>query len=1113
MLNIIAGGAGCGKTYEMMRRIEEAVKAGKNVLVIIPEQFSFEFDRALYERIGMSLFNRVEVLPFTRTAKEIFIRFGGLKGRYADDTVKNIMMFRTLKALSEREGLCFYDKQAKSPRFVESGLEIVKELTLNGVTPEQLTECTDGLDENVRDKVADIALVYSEYTKLLSESGYKDSASDVSEAAKRAQVNDYFRGKAVFVDCFKSFTADEYAMLDAIIPQSESTTICLCTADSTARDFSVFETVNRTRNKLLHIAQEHGVKVSTVMLDEPKRFKDNALSFMSGNILRNIRSKYNGVCNSVKVYNSSDSYGEGDFVGSEIRRLVMEEGYEYKDIAVLARQKENYSAVMESAFERYNIPFYTDESRNAAHKALFIFVKTALLLAADKKASTEEWLRYIKTGMTGLSEDGIAALESYCYKWSVEGDMWGEPFDNNEKTDCVEKYRQRVTEPVFRLRKRCDDADGAEICTAVMDFIYEVGVNKVLCDMYDSCSSEDAAVLSAVRETKQLWEQLCTLLETMSRVLAGEKIGLKDFAELFSNAVSKLKISSPPQTLDCVQFMAAHTARLADPKIIFVLEVNEGVFPFAAKQSGLLSERDRFALVASGIELSGGMRDKLSEERFVAYSVLSGASERVYLSYASADISGKTLYPSLIIGQLCEMFGRDITCDFESRGILSFCTTADAAYYQYVQNYSRNDEDSASLLAALDEIPEYSSRIRYLRSIEAASGHRLTSAMGRKLFGTTVSLSASRFEDYQKCPFMYYCKKGLRLYPPEKIELDKPSRGTAIHYCLSEILASNSKEDFIQLDRARLNKQVKFHLSQYYGTSAVGGDYGKTNRYKAAYSRLSDTLTDILVRLTDEFKQCKFTAREFEYKIGRNGKEKALTLTTPNGITLQFEGSVDRVDVFEFEGQMYVRVIDYKSGTKDFNFEELVYGMNMQMLLYLFAITDTNSSGAYKNAVPSGVLYMPAKDTLTLLGRSDDIEDESQRMKVFNSTYKMKGMVLCESGQADDLVVRAMEEKAENNYIPIRFKRDGGYYDYSKPVTLDELDKLRKYSYELMKASVDEMTDGRIEANPLQMGQKLPCAYCDYKSVCDNYPPKQKRSYNKKYAEKEIDKIMGRGDK
>ena len=1111
MLNIIAGGAGCGKTYEMMSRIEESVKADKEVLVIIPEQFSFEFDRALYERIGMNLFNRVEVLPFTRAAKEIFIRCGGLKGRYADDTVKNIIMFRTLKALSEREGLCFYNKQAKSQRFVESGLEIVRELILSGVTPEQLTDCANGLDENVRNKVSDIAMIYSEYIKLLSESGYKDGTSDVAEAAKRAKMYDCFRGKTVFIDCFKSFTADEYEMLDAIIPQSESTTICLCTADEAERNFSVFETVNRTRSRLIRIAREYNVKINTVMLDKPKRFKDNSLSFMSGNILRNIRSKYTDECSAVKVYNSADNYGEGDYVCSEIRRLVMEGNYNYRDITVLARQKENYSSVMESAFERYDIPFYTDESRNASHKALFIFVKTALLLAADKRASTEEWLRYIKTGMTGVSDDRIAAIEGYCYKWSVEGEMWGMPFDNNEKTDFVEEIRKCITEPVFILRERCIDADGAEICAAVMDFIYDAGADRVLCERYDNCTNEDAAVLSAVRETKQLWEQLCSLLETMSRVLAETKINLKDFAELFSSAVSKLKLSSPPQTLDCVQFMAAHTARLAEPKIIFVLGANEGLFPFAPKPTGLLSDRDRFALESMGIELSGGMKDKLAEERFVVYSVLSGASDKVYVSYSSSDISGKGLYPSLIVGQLCEMFGKNIADDFESRGMLSFCTTADAAYYQYVQNYKRNDVDSASLLAALNEIPEYASRISYLKSIEAYSGHKLTGETGKKLFGTTVKLSASRFEDYQKCPFMYFCQKGLKLYPPERVELDKPSKGTAIHYCLTEFLKENDKSGFTAMSRTEIEKMMKKYLSQYYGSEAVGGDYGKTNRYKAAYRRLSDTLTDVLVRLSDEFRQCKFVPSEFEYKIGRNGSEKALSLTTPNGITVQFEGSVDRIDVYDCDGTVYVRVIDYKTGLKEFSFAELVYGINMQMLLYLFAITDSGSTGKYKTAVPSGVLYMPARDVPSSFGRDEDISDESTRMKAYNDVYKMKGAVLYDTNDTCGTVVNAMEENAGGKYIPVKFTKSGAPDSYSKFVTLDELEKLRRYSYELMMESVDAMTSGRIEAKPLKNGQSLPCSYCKYKSICGNYPPSDVRIYDKKYAEEEFDKITGRG--
>ena len=1172
MLNIISGGAGCGKTYEMMNRIEVAVKAGKNVLVIIPEQFSFEFDRALYERIGMKLFNRVEVLPFSKIAKEIFIEHGGLKGKYADDTVRNITMFRALKSLTKRDGFNFYNRQAKSNRFIESSLEVVKELTMSGITVEQITNCAHNLDNDIWHKISDIALIYSEYTKQLADSGYKDGASDVSEAAKRAQLHDYFNGKTVFIDYFKSFTADEYAMLDAIISQSESTTICLCTGDEKARDFSVFETVNKTRNRLIRIAQEHNVDISSIKLDETKRFSNNELAFMSNNILRNIRSKYDGECNAVKVYRSADCYGEGDFVCSEIRRLVAEEGYRYRDIAVLARQKESYSSAMESAFERYDVPFYTDENHNAAHKALFIFIKMALQLAANPNATGEEWLRYIKTGMLGINDNAIEAIESYCYKWNVDGKMWSESFDTKEtgKTEeteeisYTEKYRKRITEPIFKLRERCADAEGKEICAAIFDFMNEVKVNLVLGNRYKDCNTEDAAVLASIREIKQLWEQLCTLLETMGRVLSDEKIELKDFAELFANAVSKLKISAPPQTLDCVQFMAAHTARLAEPKVIFILGANEGIFPFAAKSSGLLNDRDRYILEENGVELSGSMKDKLSEERFVAYSVLSGASDKVYVSYASSDVSGKTLYPSLIIGQLCEMFGKEIASDFESRGMLSFCTTANAAYYQYVQNYKRNDADSASLRKALTDIHEYKSRIEYLQSVEKAAAHSLTNETGKKLFGTTVSLSASRFEDYRKCPFMYFCQKGLSLYPPEKIEFNRPSKGTVIHYCLSEFMKAH-KSEFEKLnnkttdstaannaasdsansdntaanstssgnepfDRTTINTEMKKYLKEYYESDNIGGDYGKSERYKAAYFGLADTLTDIIVRLVDEFKQSMFVPSDFEYKIGTKEGEKKYEITVENDIKIQFEGSVDRIDVFKDKdtGKTYVRVIDYKSGTKEFDFNDLLYGINMQMLLYLFAIIDDTSEGKYNGAIPAGVLYMPAKDAYGDLGRNGNADDESSRKKVYNSVYKMSGTVLCETCSKDDLVVKAMENDCNGDYIPIKFKKekvkktdkkDKGaksetyiFDPKATPITSDELDKLKNYSRTLLQETVKAMTDGKIEAEPLQTGTSILCSYCNYKSICGNYPPVSPRVYSDD-TEKKINGIMGRGGK
>lgn len=1128
MLNLITGGAGCGKTFEMMDRIETAVKNDRDVLVIIPEQFSFEFDRNLYERLGVEDFNRIEVLSFTRAAREIFIRYGGTKGRYADDIVKNVIMYQSISGLASRERLSFYSRQAGQISFVDNCLEVVKELTVSGISPEALAHGAELSDESVKDKISDISLIYAEYCRLLAEKGYKDGEGDISRAAKAAK-NGYFKGKTIFVDAFKSFTADEYAMLDVMLSDGESLTVCLTTEDQGKQNHSVFEPVSNTFNKLVRYAENYGSAVNVIKADIPghkNRFNAKELEFFSRNVLRSIRRNYRECggesFGALNVYRSADIYGEGDMVCSEIRRLVMpdENGfrYNYSDIAVVARQKETYSSVMESSFERYGIPFYTDESRTAGHKSLFIFVKTALKLAAEENASSEEWLRYMKTGLLRLSDEEIAAAEDHCYKWSVDGKMWNASFlpeggemsideipeaaEDEGNSDvrerlAAENVRRRVTEPIFHMRKECADADGKRICTEVFNLIKNTGAMQNIQRIYEECDTEDAAALAAVREMKQLWELLCTLLETLSRTLSGTKISLKEFSELFSSAVGRIRISAPPQTLDCVRFAAAHTARLSNVKVLFVIGANEGIFPYAARTSGLLNDRDRLALENAEIVLSGNSRDKLAEERFTAYSTVSSASDRLYLSCSGADISGKALYPSVLISQAAEMFGADVESSFEKRGLLSFCTTPEAAYYQYVQNYRRGDEASASLYAALDRIPEFSSRLKYLRELEHSEGHRISPETGKRLFGNTIRLSASRFEDYSKCPFMYFCKKGLKLYPPRRVELDSSSRGNAIHECLCGFMKEHDKDSFTKLSRRDIYAYVKSSLDKYYRSSAVGGNYGKTGRYKAAFSRLTSTVTDVLVRIAEEFRQSEFVPRGFEYTLKRGGSEEPLTLVTKSGIKVYFDGTIDRIDVYEHDGKKYIRVVDYKSGVKDFKYTDLIYGINMQMLLYLFALTDMEHNGVYKGDIPAGVLYMPATDAVPGLER-EDFDTE----KALDAAYKMKGIVL-----DDDNVIAAMEENCGGRFIPVKKTGKGTNSVHSKVITADELESLRKYSYALLKETAESLHRGKIDASPLKPGSgKLPCEYCDYRTVCGEYPPRRVRVYSKdsKALEKEM---------
>ncbi len=1110
MLKLITGGAGCGKSTYLMDRIEESIKANSDVLVIIPDQFSFEYDRLLYKRLGIKNFNKITVLSFSRLAREIFLSHGGIKGSYADETVKIVLMRRTLSEVIRNEGLLFYSKQAKSLRFIKSSLEAVKELMLSALSPEQLADGANNAPVSIKEKLSDISVIYSEYMRILNECGYKDGQNDISEAAKKASYHKYFRGKDIYIDEFKSFTADERAIIDVMISDGKSVTVSLAAGETEPPAFSVFDTVNRTAGHLINSAEKHNIKTGRTVLKDGVRFKSGELAFASGNILRNFQGKYDGYCGNIKIYEASDIYNEADFICSEIRRLISEQDYKFSQIAVAVRSKEIYSSVMEGAFLRYGIPFYTDESISIKHKSLVVFIVSALKIAsAEKKPSdTETWLRYIKTGFSGLDTEEINIIEDYCYKWNVAPEMWGEPFID----EAAEEIRVRITAPLLKLSNGCKDKTGSEICGAVFEFFDEIKLNSII-ESTISGIDDNTAKTELTREYRQLWELLCGLFETLNTVLLNVKIPLSEFSDLFELSAAELKLSSAPQTLDTVLFVSAHTARLASPRAVFVMGANDGELPFSVKTTGLFNERDREALELLGISLSGGFADKISEERFVAYNILSSASEKLYVSYPISDTSGKILYPSAVIRQLINIFSPGIKSSYRDSQLLSFCHTADSAYYQFVQNYSSENTQAASLRRVLMNEPDYYGKIKYLDDLKFNMRHSLDSVTSGKLFGDRMYISPSSFETYRKCPFSYFCKKGLGIESQRRIDISASAQGNVIHYCLYRLFDGIRKESrqIGDYNEYELKSLIDIYMAQFYNSDEIKGDYGKTKRFRETYGKLSDTIYSVAVHLRDELIQSRFTPSEFEYTIKSGGDEAPLKLTACDGTEIYFTGTVDRVDVYHSEeNETYIRVVDYKSGTQAFNITNLIYGLNMQMFLYLFALTEKSGMkpyGKYKSALPAGVLHMPVKGIAPKLGR-----EESDIINHINKEYRMNGVLLAENG-----VINAMEDNVSGIYIPVRQKKDGNYDSNSGEHLLlsNQFEALRKYSSQLIIEMADSIKSGKIEASPLEGKNGSPCDYCDYVNICGREDMKDnaRKLYDNKTASEKLAEILGEKEK
>ncbi len=1112
-LTIITGGAGSGKSTLMSEKIRLAAESGRSVIACIPEQFSFEYDRMMYERLGIKLYNSIEAAGFSRIAADIFAKFGGSGGRSADDLTRTIIIHCTISRLKNEGALSCYSRQAGSPAFAESCLETIKELMTAGITPESLISFSSNSQTDA--KLADISLIYAEYVKTLAASGYKDSHADIYNAALIAREKLCFMDTDIFIDEFKSFTGDQYQMIAAMLSSARSVTVALSAEKQPKKKYGLFDTPNETVSSLTALAEEVGAEVVRNHIDGTVRFSSDDLRFLSENILRPVRKKYSADCQNVKIAEGEDIYSEADYVCAEIRRLTAEEGYRFSDIAVVSRNMSSYRAVLEGAFERYGIVGSQSGKQAAGNRPEAVFTATALKLAAASMPSAEDILRLLKTELTGFSGEEISEFENYIYTLSIDGKLLSQEFVY--KTDMTElnaeelaeflpeKIRKAVMEPIERFANAAKDKTADEICMLFCQYLEEVRLTEntaaLINQLTDSADSvPDAEKLTAAREHKQLLESLSRYISAIRRAAGGEKFTLADFYTLFSAGLSKLKLSEPPQTLDCVTVEPAETARLADPKVIFILGVNDGIFPMPAKASGLFTARERTELEQKGLKLSGDTEAKSAEERFIAYNMISAASEKLFLTYTLADASGAAQYPSSIIGQTCGILGIS-PIKISELPQQFFATTPKAAFYSYAKNIERKDKETASLKAYLKSDPATAPLVDSLDRAGRKKPHKIDdSSFTAEFFGDSIHMSASSFEAFSGCPFAYFCKYCLGILARQQLNLQPSVSGSAIHHCLFKLLSAHPK-DFPSISAEAMDSEIKAALAEY-RDSRLCGSYGKTMRFNSNYSRIFDTVKSLAVHLRAELAQSSFLPKRFEFRV-------RFRQPVGNNSSVFFSGIADRIDIWEKDSQSkYLRVVDYKSGKKTFRLTDVYNGVNMQMLFYLFMLTD-DERGAFSDAEPAGVLYQPAGVVPPSLGRSADDKDVTDADDKF---YKMKGFVL-----EDYNVLSAMEQPVpaptaknaertaiKGKYIPVAESAascdDERAYDkrYSRLVSAEDMRELRKHAEKLLTEAAERLYGGDVDSLPLldADGKSLPCSYCDYKSVCGNFPPSRMKKYS-----------------
>ncbi len=1104
LLQFVLGPSKSGKTTYIDHEILRLSKEKRQIFLIVPEQYTFETEKRLYRKLSGNALSHVTITSFTRMAQTTFKLYGGGAGTYADECAKSILM---AQAAAEAEGeLSVYLKSAKNDAFIHTMLSAVTEFKNAGVDPEKLRACALQIEDvNLRQKAKETALLYGTYDALLH-AVYLDPLDDITRAAALLEKTDFFENTTVFFDEFKGFMGNEVSFIRLILRRAERVVVAFCIDPVRAGEKdSLFHSVVREQHRLERYARQENILIQPPVKLSRTYYTSSVLARLERILFSPNRESANNPEKNLRLVLCRDAYEEAEYTAAMIRMLVRDEGYAYRDIAVLSRVPEQYDEKLATAFSRLTIPLFTDQTKPAADHPLIRFIESALACSAYGFTS-ERVLALVKSGMCGITPEEAGIFENYCFVWDVRGEQWRKSFTNHPRgfmeqmteTDtahltCAELVRKRIVEPLDAFCTAVRDTVGELFCEAVYRLLCELGVTE---EMERRIAAEyETDDFSGAKEEKGIWDAAMALLDTLAVTMKGRRIAPEHFLRLFRIASASLKRGSLPQTADCVTISGTDRFRFADKKVIFVLGANEQLFPLIPSENGIFSERERKILLEHALDISASMDDQLYEERFIAYRALSCASEQLFITASKFSENGAERAVSAeVSAAVCSAGG--IMESTDCMPLSLFCQNEHTAWIQLARHYWSDTPQTASLRHVLSERETSAKSIREMERILSKQGFRLADTQNAKqLFGNRMSVSPTKVEGFYRCPFRYFLEHGLKLRPLRRAQLDPIETGSLIHRILYEMLAHlDLKEGY---DRAAADVFIRNELERYI-EEVMGGVESKTKRFLYLCRRMRQSILRIADHLHEQFVNGGFEPCALEYEIKEDADITPLLLEAADGTRIRIAGKIDRIDrYYSRDGKLYIRIIDYKSGRKQFNLDDVLYGLNLQMLIYLHCIVK-NGKGHFAGAYPAGILYMPASDPKPTLSQAAQDEAIQQQWK---KSYQMNGLLL------NNLeVLDAMDSGFSGMFIPVTCKKDGTFSSDSVAslASLRELGHIGRYIEKLVCNMAEELHDGRIEALPV----KDICDYCDYRAVCghgESSPVRQCPHFNRDEAMKRME--------
>ncbi len=1109
-LRLILGRAGSGKTYRCLTEIAEELRRaplGPPLFLLVPEQATFLYERALLQSEGLRGNLRVRVTGFRRLAAEAAA--AGPQGRLPrlDDMGKLMLLAKHARSLPE--GSALLGRAGGSAESLSALLDLDRELrNYRHEGPElvALAERFAAEESFLAKKLQELAF----FRNALAEETagrFHDGADDPELLAACPAAAGICPESRIWVDGFSDFNAQELAVLGSLMQRAAQLTVSLLLDPALLRRQLLPEHLFYACWKTAHSLEETA-KRADVRLEEPlflagnRRAGTAALTELEARLFHAAPGP-SAQPAGIRLVRAENKQAECDFVGREILRLCREEGYRFREIGIIVRSAEDYREALRAMAASYGISCFMDEKRSLSAHPLPELLRAALAVLRENW-SIGAVFRYLKLSLTPLSREEADRLENYCLAHGAEGarrwtgeawQRWRRDFPlpegktESEALAVLDELRRRGTAELLRFYAAAKNASAAEICRALSRLLEELDIPARLAER--QARSLAAGDLDRAAEDGPVWTAVSALLAEAEQLFADAELPFSALSALLELGLSGLSLATIPPGLDQVLISTLERSRVPELRAVFVLGLAEGVFPARVAENSLLSERERALLAEAGFRLAQDARERRFFEQYLAYVAFTRPSERLYLSYAAADAEGKELLPSLFVQRLRRLFPAlaEEKAPAAARGAALPFVSAPARTLDHLAenlHWAQEGEEIDPLWQdvyhALAADAEWRQALRVFRDslLDEREPAALSPETARSLYGRELAGSVSRLERFRRCPFSHFASYGLRLRPRREYRLSALDMGEFFHAGLEYAgrSLSRSGRDWTALTAAELASLGR-RATEAVAPQFLSGILLDSARYRYLCRRMERILTEALSVVSQQLAHGAFRPLAWEVSFGPGRELRELRLPLPEGGTLCLSGRIDRVDVAERDGVHYFRIIDNKGSEQSLSLSDVYHGLRLQLFTYLFLVMDQAElllAGSENEA--AGVLYFVYRQaplqTATPLPAE---EAAAARLR----QYRMSGLIV---GGAD--TVRLMDEAAEGNsdVVPAGFTKSGGLSKKSCLLPPEELTLLKERLRELLVGSAAEILRGVAAAAPLRQGGSLFCRYCDFTALC-----------------------------